>query len=292
MRATIAGIELEVSNRVKTILSIQSQVAGARVGNSVAAFAMERLGVRVLQLPTTILGRRPDHGAPGGGPIPAATLASMLEGLASDAILGEIDAVLSGYLGEAEQTAVILDAVDRVKAANPRAMFICDPVLGDDGKLFVSETIADAVLNGLCPHADWLTPNAYELGLMTGRSIDGLTAARDAAKRFGKPVLVSSIRTAIGMGNLLSQPTGDWFCETARLPRAPKGAGDLLSALYSARRVRGDAPAVALEGATGAVFDVIVRSMAAESEDLLLPAAQDLLVDPVTWPRARHLELA
>jgi len=292
MRATIAGIELEVSNRVKTILSIQSQVAGARVGNSVAAFAMERLGVRVLQLPTTILGRRPDHGAPGGGPIPAATLASMLEGLASDAILGEIDAVLSGYLGEAEQTAVILDAVDRVKAANPKAMFICDPVLGDDGKLFVSETIADAVLNGLCPHADWLTPNAYELGLMTGRSIDGLTAARDAAKRFGKPVLVSSIRTAIGMGNLLSQPTGDWFCETARLPRAPKGAGDLLSALYSARRVRGDAPAVALEGATGAVFDVIVRSMAAESEDLLLPAAQDLLVDPVTWPRARHLELA
>ena len=37
---------------MNTILSIQSQVAGARVGNSVAAFAMERLGVRVLQIPT------------------------------------------------------------------------------------------------------------------------------------------------------------------------------------------------------------------------------------------------
>jgi pyridoxine kinase len=87
------------SSRVKTILSIQSQVVGARVGNSVAAFAMERLGVRVLQAPTTLLGRRPDHGAPGGGPIPAETLAAMLEGLAADGIFGEIDAVLTGYLG-------------------------------------------------------------------------------------------------------------------------------------------------------------------------------------------------
>ncbi len=277
---------------MKTILSIQSQVAGARVGNSVAAFAMERLGVRVLQLPTVLLGRRPDHGAPGGGPVTAEVLSSMIEGLAADAILGEVDAVLTGYLGHPDQVAVVLDAVDRVKAANPKALYVCDPVLGDDGRLFVSDAIADAVLNGLWPQADWLTPNAFELGLLTGRAIDDLASARDAAKRIGKPVLVSSIRTAIGLGNLYTAPTGDWFCETARLPRAPKGAGDLLSALYTARRVRGDAPAIALEGATGAVYDVIVRSLAAESEDLLLPAAQDVLADPVTWPRARHLEMA
>ncbi|MGD9816801.1 MAG: pyridoxal kinase [Hyphomonadaceae bacterium] len=277
---------------MKTILSIQSQVAGARVGNSVAAFAMERLGVRVLQLPTVLLGRRPDHGAPGGAPVAAEVLSSMIEGLAADAILGEVDAVLTGYLGHPDQVAVVLDAVDRVKAANPKALYVCDPVLGDDGRLFVADAIADAVLNGLWPQADWLTPNAFELGLLTGRAIDNLASARDAAKRIGKPVLVSSIRTAIGLGNLYAAPTGDWFCETARLPRAPKGAGDLLSALYTARRVRGDAPAIALEGATGSVYDVIVRSMAAESEDLLLPAAQDVLADPVTWPRARHLEMA
>jgi outer membrane protein TolC len=68
--------------------------------------------------------------------------------------------------------------------------------------------------------------------------------------------------------------------------------GQLAPALFVARRVRGDAPAIALEGATGAVYDVIVRSIAAESEDLLLPAAQDVLADPVTWPQARRLELA
>ncbi|MBX3428407.1 MAG: pyridoxal kinase [Hyphomonadaceae bacterium] len=277
---------------MKTVLSIQSQVVGARVGNSVAAFAMERLGVRVLQAPTTLLGRRPDHGAPGGGPIPAETLTALLDGLAADGLFAEIDAVLTGYLGVPEHVAVILDAVDRIKKANPKAIFVCDPVLGDEGKLFVSEAIADAMINGLWRHADWLTPNAFELGLLTGRTVDNLNTAREAAKRIGKPVLCSSIRTALGLGNLLSQPTGDWFCETARLPRAPKGTGDLLSALFVGRRVRGDAPAIALEGATGAVYDVIVRSMATDNEDLVLPEAQALLDEPVTWPRARHLEMA
>jgi pyridoxine kinase len=275
---------------VKTVLSIQSQVAGARVGNSVAAFAMERLGVRVLQLPTVLLGRRPDHGPPGGGPIPAATLSAMIEGLAADGVLVEVDAVLSGYLGAADHVGVVLDAVERVKAANAKAVFVCDPVLGDDGKLFVRDEIADAVLNGLWRHADWLTPNVFELGLLTGRTVDSLESAREAARFVGKPVLCSSIRTALGLGNLLAAPTGDWFCETPRLPRAQKGAGDLLSALYVGRRVRGDALVVALEGATGSVYDVIVRSLAADSEDLLLPAAQELLEEPVTWPRARSLE--
>ncbi|MEQ1619179.1 MAG: pyridoxal kinase [Terricaulis sp.] len=278
-------------NRPRTILSIQSQVVGARVGNSVAAFAMERLGQRVFQIPTTLLGRRPDHGAPGGGPIPAATLASFVDALAADALLGEIDAVLTGYIGGADQVAVILDAVDRVKAANPNAIFVCDPVLGDDGKVYVSDEIADAVINSLWANADWLMPNAFELGLILGREIDGLGAARESARRVGKPLLISSIRTALGVGNLYASPAGDWFCETTRLPRAPKGAGDLLSALFLARRLRGETLTFALEGATGAVYDVIVRSLAANSEDLALPAAHDLLADPVTWPRATHLEL-
>jgi pyridoxine kinase len=118
-----------------------------------------KAGVRVLQAPTTLLGRRPDHGPPGGGPIPAETLAALFEGLAGDGVFAEVDAVLTGYLGTAEQVGVILDVIQRIKAANPKAVFICDPVLGDDGKLFVSDAIADAMLNGLWPHADWLTPN-------------------------------------------------------------------------------------------------------------------------------------
>jgi len=277
-------------SRSRTLLSIQSQVASARVGNSVAAFAIERLGVRAWQLPTTLLGGRPDRGLPGGGPISAEMLWAVFEGLAADGALAAVDAVLTGYLGGPEQVAVALEIVARVKAANGDAIFVCDPVLGDEGRLYVSEAIADAVVNGLAPHADWLAPNAFELGVMTGKEITSVETARDAARRFGKPMLCSSIRTTLGLGNLYAAPSGDWFCETARLPRAPKGAGDLLTALFTARRIRGEAAAIALEAATGSTYDVIVRSIAANSDDLLLPQAQALLEEPVTWPRARSLE--
>lgn len=281
---------MDVPNPPKTILSIQSQVANSRVGNSVAAFAMERLGVRVWQMPTTLLGRRPDRGPPGGGPLPAETLSSLFEGIAADGRLGEVDAVLTGYIGDAEQAPVILDAVQRVKEANPSAIFACDPVLGDDGKLYVSDSIADAIVNGLAPNADWLLPNAFELGVILGTAVERVEQARDAARRFGRPVLVSSLKGPQSVVNLYTSGAGDWCCETPRLPHSPKGAGDLLSAVFLARRVLGDTPAIALEGATGSVFDVIVRSLAAESEDLLLPGAQDLIREPVTWPACRPLE--
>ncbi|MBY0563002.1 MAG: pyridoxal kinase [Hyphomonadaceae bacterium] len=279
----------EILSRPRTVLSIQSQVVGARVGNSVAAFAMERLGVRVLQLPTTLLGRRPDRGPPGGGPIPTAQFEALIEALAADGVLGEIDAVLSGYLGAAEQAQLIVAAVEQIKAENPKAIFVCDPVMGDEGAFYVSESAVEAIKTQLIPRADWLIPNWFELGAITGRALDSLEDAQAAAKSFNKIVLVTSVRTAIGLGNLYVAPTGDWFCETPRLPRAPKGAGDLFSALFVARRVRGDAPAIALEGATGGVYDVIVRSIAADSDDLLLPQAQEVLADPVTWPRARSI---
>lgn len=277
---------------MKTILSIQSQVAGARVGNSVAAFAMERLGVRVIALPTTLLGRRPDKGVPGGGPIDKAMLGSMIDALEFDGAFASVDAVLSGYLGAADQVEIVLDAVERVKRANAKAIYLCDPVLGDAGKgLFVSAEIADAVTQGLAPNADWLAPNLFELAHIAGRPADNLDTARNAARILGKPMLVSSIPTEAGIGVLFAAQAGDWFCETQRLPDAPKGTGDLLTALFLARRVNGEAPAVALEAAVGATYDVIVRSLAAESDDLVLPEAQEVLADPVTWPHARALEM-
>ena len=166
-------------------------------------------------------------------------------------------------------------------------------MLGDDGKLFVSERHrrgGDARAVAARGLAD---AERVRTGL-PDRADDRGAARRRATRRSASASRCCVPRSArrLGLGNLYAAPTGDWFCETARLPRAPKGAGDLLSALFVARRVRGDAPAIALEGATGSVYDVIVRSLAAESEDLLLPEAQDVLVDPVTWPRARHLELA
>lgn len=275
---------------MKTILSIQSQVAGALVGNSVAAFAMERLGVRVLQLPTVLFGRRPDRGPPGGRPVEASLLGAMLEGLRADGQLDKVDAVLSGYIGSEDQIEIVLEAVDKVKSANRTALYVCDPVMGDvESGLYVKEDVAKAIVEGLVRQADWIAPNLWELERISGRACADFESARTAARRLGKRALISSVPTEKGLGVLYAAPTGDWIVETPRLPSAPKGAGDLLVALFLARRVKGEGPAVALEASVGAVHDVIVRSLAAQSDHLALPEAQDLLVDPKTWPRAQSL---
>jgi len=277
---------------MKTVLTIQSQVAGAAVGNSVAVGAFERLGVRAIALPTTLLGCRPDRGAPGGGPIAAETLTSMIDALEADGLLAQVDAVLSGYLALGEQAAVVLDAVERVKRANVNAIYCCDPVMGDGGRLYVKEDVADAVRGSLLPAADLAAPNFYELGRLAGRDLSGIDDARDAVRRFGKPMLVSSIPREGGkIGVMYAAANGDWLVETPMMPNAPKGgAGDLLTALFLARRVKGEGVAVALEAAVCGVNDAFVRAIASEPHDILFSLAGDVLADPATWPRATRLE--
>jgi pyridoxine kinase len=273
---------------MKSVLTIQSQVAGARVGNSVAVFALERLGVPALALPTALLGRRPDRGPAGGGPMPATVLTSMLDALAAEGALAHVAFVLSGYLALPEQADLVLDAVARVKAANPSARYVCDPVMGDAGAPFVKPDIIAAVRDRLVPAADMLTPNLFELELLTGAKCASLKEAHAAARRFDKPVLVTSAPSESGgVATLYVAPTGSWVAETARLPDAPKGAGDLFTALYVARRTLGQSVVVALEAAAGAVHDVIARSLLDGGGHLAIVAAQEKLEHPDTWPTAR-----
>ncbi len=272
---------------MKSVLTIQSQVAGARVGNSVAVFALERLGVPAIALPTTLLGRRPDRGAPGGGPMPATVLASMIEALAADGALARVSHILSGYIALPEQADVILDAVARVKDANPGAIYVCDPVMGDAGGAFVKADVQDAIRRRLAPAADVLTPNHWELEALAATPLPTMTDVHSAARALGKPVIVTSAPVASGVGVLYAAPTGAWLVEAPHLAGAPKGAGDLFTALYVGRRALGQSVVVALEAAAGAVHDVIARTLLDGAQDLAIVAAQEKLEHPDTWPTAR-----
>lgn len=272
---------------MKSVLSFQSQVAGARVGNSVAAFAMERLGVRVLQMPTVLFGRRPDRGAAGGGPVAPETLASMLDALEADGALAEVDTVLSGYFALPEQAEVILDAVARVKAANPKARFVCDPVMGDDGRTFVKPEIVDAIRVHLAPAADLLTPNLFEAELLLGKKLETLEDANQGVKRLAPAVLLTSAPLLGRAAALFVSANGSWLVDTARIGGAHRGVGDLFAALFVARRVLGQSVVVSLEASAGAVHDVLVQSLLVGDGHLALVAAQERLEHPDTWPKAR-----
>src|SRR5215467_2742919 len=114
------------------ILSIQSWVAYGHVGNASAVFPLQRLGAEVWTVNTVQFSNHTGYGGWTGDVFTGAQIARLIDGIAARGVLASCDAVLSGYLGDAAIGEAILDAVARVKQANPAALYCCDPVIGDD----------------------------------------------------------------------------------------------------------------------------------------------------------------
>ena len=98
--------------RPQNVLSIQSHVVFGHAGNSAAVFPMRRLGVNVWPLNTVQYSNHTQYDAGFQGMvIPADQINAVVQGIADIGELEKCDAVLSGYLGSAEQGALILEAV-------------------------------------------------------------------------------------------------------------------------------------------------------------------------------------
>ena len=81
-------------------------------------------------------------------------VAAVIDGIAQREALAGCDAVLSGYMGSADIGNAILSAVARVRALNPQALYCCDPVIGDVGRVPVGAR--DRVVRmALRAAADW-----------------------------------------------------------------------------------------------------------------------------------------
>jgi pyridoxine kinase len=264
------------------VLSIQSEVVRGYVGNAAARFALQRLGIDVWAVPTVLLSNHPGHGRFTGEVMSAARLGDLITGLDAHSWLTRCDAVLSGYLGAADQARVVADAVRRVKALNPRALYLCDPVFGDDGGAYASPGVAEAMARELLPLADIVTPNRFELASLTSKKIadpaDAVAAARALSKR---EVVITSVPFDAGeIGTVAVTGEGAWGAATARLDSAPNGSGDLLAALYLGHRLKAMAPREALEYAASAVDAVLRASVAARADELTLIACQPELAEP------------
>src|SRR5258707_14273316 len=117
-----------------------------------------------------------------------------MQGLRERDVLRKCDGVLSGYVSSAEVGTAILDAVAEVKRANPRALYCCDPVIGDVVRgAFVKPEVADFMCAGAVPAADIVTPNHFELQQITGgtaRSLPDALAAIDALRKLGPRIVL------------------------------------------------------------------------------------------------------
>ncbi|MGB8843157.1 MAG: pyridoxal kinase PdxY [Aliidongia sp.] len=272
-----------------SILTIQSAVAYGHVGNSAAVFALQRLGFEAWAVNTVQFSNHPGYGAWRGRVAPADEVAAVIQGIAERGVLPGCRAVLSGYLGDPALGAVVLDAVAQVKAANPAALWCCDPVIGDVGTgIYVRPGIAEFFRDRALEAADLLTPNVFEAEFLTGRRIDSLedALAACAALRARGPRLVlltSLCRTGPEgerIGLLASSAAGAWLVETPLLPLTANGAGDAVAALFLGHWLsRGDI-AAALEAAASAIHAVLNQTLASGEREIQLIAAQDTLAAP------------
>ncbi len=272
------------------ILSIQSSVAYGHVGNSAAVFPLQRLGHEVWPVLTVHFSNHTGYGAWRGPLLDPEDVREVIAGLGDRDVLRTADAVLSGYQGDPAMGAVILDAVAKVKALNPAAVYCCDPVIGDVGRgVFVRPGIPEFIRDEVVPRADVVTPNHFELDFLTDRvsttPTEVLAAVDELRSRGPRDVLVTSVRYPGAVDTLdvvAVSDEGAWSVTTPLLPISPNGGGDLTAALYLAHLLETGAPATALERTTGAVFAVLEATLSAGTRELALIAAQDALVDPPT----------
>ena len=271
-----------------SILSIQSHVVYGHVGNSAAVFPLQRAGHEVWPLHTVNFSNHTGYGDWGGPAIPAADVTDMVDGLERRGALAEVDAVLSGYQGGADIAEVIVETVRRVKEANPNAIYACDPVMGAaDTGCFVSDDIPPPLRDVVVPVADVIVPNQFELGYLTGHSVDTLEdtlEAVEAAQEIGpQTVLVTSVKhpESDDKVQMLAVSGADKYLLTTPLLDSPhNGTGDVTAALFTGHLVETDDAKEAMERTASSVYSLLETTEEKGSRELELVAAQDFFAHP------------
>lgn len=270
-----------------TVLSIQSHVVAGHVGNDAAAFALQRLGVEVWPIHTVQFSNHPGHGAWTGQAFDAAHVGALVDGLDARGFLRRTDAVLSGYIGTAATGAAIADAVRRVKAQNPRAVYCCDPVMGDIGPgLFVQPDVPPFFDKTALPLADIVTPNLFELSLLWGGPVTTfaqiLAAARQLIARGPRIVLVTSARFGDGgqIATIAVTAEAAWRVRTPfiALDPMPNGMGDCIAALFLGRFLQHRDIARALSQSVSSLYALVRGTDPKMPRDLNIVALQDALI--------------
>lgn len=271
------------------ILSIQSAVAYGYVGNSAAVFPLQRLGHTVWPVHTVNFSNHTGYPHVRGPIIPATDVRDVIEGMDLNGALEDVDVVLSGYQGSAEISTVILNTVARVRELNPNMKYVADPVMGNlDHGIYVAENIVPVMRERVIREAQIITPNQFELGVLTGAPVHThaqTLQAVDTVRSWGpEVVLVTSVfqgKTDSSNVELMAvDSSGAWVVATPMLSGKITGSGDVTAALFTAHYLETGDAKTALERTTSSIFELISRTKEAGSPELLLVQCQDILVSP------------
>ena len=261
---------------MKTALVISSYVAASRVGAAASAFCLRRLGVEAIVIPTTVLGRHPGWGAPGGQALEVSHLRDMWTAIKAQNL--KFDAVMTGYLAEDRHIDIAAEIISDVKTENPDAIILIDPVMGDDGRLYVPESRADALITKLLPLADIITPNAWELSFITDKPAADLETIVETLSNLNTACLVTSVPHGDTIGAVFVDGPARYFVHHEAFTSVPQGGGDSLAATFLAHLLTGGLRRDALAKSVASIFAILSVAVAENTDELPLVREQDALV--------------
>jgi pyridoxine kinase len=243
------------------VLCISSQTVYGPVGNSAAVPSLQASGHEVMALPTVVLSNHPGHGLPFGHVMPAPLLTQMMQSLVHLGGFDRLDAVMTGYFSNAAQVIAVAKQIEPLAKQNQALHVLVDPVIGDHGKLYVAEDVAEAIRDHLLPLATITTPNRFELSWLSG-----ISNSDDAVRHLNRHETIvtsarvdaDSVRTQLHVMATIAEHT------TPRYAHVPHGTGDFLAGCYLAHRMT-MAPADAFHAAMARVDEAIFKSAGAQA---------------------------
>jgi len=259
------------------VLLISSTVATSRVGASAAGFCLQRLGIETVILPTTLMGRHPGWGKPGGGAVATERLRDMWQAIREQGLV--FDAVLTGYMGEQGHIDLCTEIIQDIRTTNPNVKIWVDPVMGDHGSLYIPEARALAIRDQLVSLADCITPNLWELSWLMQKTLETASEIRVAASNFGT-ALITSVPDGKKIGAVWQSSDTALICSHDKFESVPHGGGDSLGAILLAHHLRAQDDRTALKMALGSIFDIMMAANAVDAGELPLVRCQSALTDP------------
>ncbi|ETI20481.1 pyridoxal kinase [Cladophialophora carrionii CBS 160.54] len=166
-----------------------------------ATFVMQALGCEVAAINTVQFSNHTGYRQFKGRRTPANEIKELYDGL-RQSYLTDFDVLLSGYSPSAEAVEAIGTIARDLRyrsTVHPGGFFwVLDPVMGDQGRLYVAEDIVPAY-RALIREADLILPNQFEAELLSGVSISSLSGVANAVRTLHavhgtRHVVVTSVR--------------------------------------------------------------------------------------------------
>ncbi|KOC70752.1 Pyridoxal kinase [Habropoda laboriosa] len=254
-----------VSKKPPRILSIQSHVVSGYVGNKSATFPLQLLGFEIDAINSVQLSNHTGYKVFKGQVLNDKDLEDLIDGLICND-LHDYTHLLTGYVGSVSFLKKIAEVVCLLKSKNPNLIYVCDPVMGDNGQMYVPEELKEIYRNEIVPLADIVVPNQFELELLSNIKVNTMSELKNAIKELHNigpgTVAISSTDIDDKLTAVFST-TKDNKLIKIDIPKIPTnftGSGDLFAALFLAHTYLEDNMEAAIEKTVNTLHSVLLKT--------------------------------